>query len=70
VAWESSIAKLLAVSRALITTQERTPGTPRFLCGFDAHGSPPGRELPAFYAIPPYGMVKEEIREFEKEKPI
>jgi hypothetical protein len=31
--------KLDAASRTLVTTRENTPGTRRFLCGFDVHRS-------------------------------
>ena len=51
--WESPVATLEAVSRALITTQERTPGTRRLLCGFFAHklvySSCAGKDLRSFF---------------------
>jgi hypothetical protein len=67
---QSNLAKLEACPRVLITTQENSPGTWRFLCGFSAHifavvllrGKI--RAL-HFVAYPPW-VVKEESRISQK----
>src|ERR1700732_4230457 len=52
---------------ALITTQKRTPGTRRFLCGFEAHSSPAKRGIPCNSVLPyPHRVPSRKYLNFAK----
>src|ERR1017187_5167012 len=71
--WEPPVARLEAVSRVLITAQERTPGTWGFLCGFESHSSPASEEFPCISFLPyPHTVLSNRMAQktarYKKEK--